>query len=1003
LLLFQTAPLSEVDVVLRQFTTTDGLSGNIVESVVQDADGYLWIGSQGGLDRYDGYVFKSYANRPETGFQGVYVRDIEFSPDGRMWVLCAEGYLNEYDPDTDSFKSIVLNEPGTDRLLGNAWHLQFDSESKITVIVVDRNPANVFQAIHLDLNNGRLWRDLIPVDRNWVEQLKSIPSYTQEFQAAHQAPDGSLWIPHQDGLLMKRSSDSLFKPIPLLDLWTTTRYGMRHISFDGDSILWISSFHRSLFKYDRRNGALKRYPFARDSNPWHFQYAYHTLQDPNNQDRLWLGTRSQGILEFDKRTGVYRRLRSKLKIPSDAYAHLVDRSGVVWFSGRGAGLFAMNSTTAVSSRFLSEVDVNGQSTPTDVTDLQSDGNGGMLVTTYTNGLYLLDESGQVKRQLNRVGSEWLPNVSLWSVTKSSEQDLWVSSSAGVARVVGPEWRIERPPQDIRGMTPPWHQFSRSVRADKNGLIWVGSANGLARIDLAMNEWTEFQHDPSDSTSIADNFTHTIMIDSRNTLWVGHASGCVSSASATNPQRFRRYTTGSDCRVYSFFEKKDGTILVGTASGVYQIDPERTGMTPVLEFDSLADQRVNSLFEDPSGRIWIGTTQGLHILNPLDQSWIQLKDVDGFHSDVITFRIMEDEKGRIWITTASGIVRFNHHRLDVGGAAYPIHIVDVRTLNRRSKSVDASGVIRLSHDENDVLIAVSNFDYRDPASQRWFFRLRGLHEDWVPATTQNLMQYTNLHPGSYQLDIRVESRYGYDQELLDSMIIDVVPAYWQTLWFKLGFTILLVGLIIGIVWIRYRKSVEIRETRETMLHDLHDDLSSVLASMQFNVRTLQPGAEIRPAVLGRLSDSARQASDIMRDLLWTVNPKEDQWGNLVARCKEFVAMSIDDHNILLTWDVTGDESATVPLDLKKQFMLVFKEIVTNCCKHAKASNVSIRLGLGHTLHLSVTDDGIGFDTSTHHKGVGMDSIRSRLTKAQASWTLTSAPGAGTRWEIRFLIR
>lgn len=1003
LVLLQSTQLGEFDVVLRQFTTGDGLSSNIVEVVVQDSLGFIWIGTQGGLERYDGYVFKSYSGVSESGFKGTYVRDIEFSPEGTMWVLCAEGYLNKYDPYLDKFVSFPILEPGTERLIGNAWHLYFTSAYQATIILIDRNPANIFQVVHMVLDSGNTWRELIPIDRKWVELLQRDPGFTQEIYPPETADDGSSWIPHRHGLLFKANGDSIYHQVSLPELPMNQTYSMRHLSLDGDSLLWISTLNHSVFCYDRRDGSLANHPFANSSDAWHYHYAYQTVQNPSDPHRLWVGTRSQGILELDKKTGIYRRLVSNIRIPSDTYVHLVDRSGVLWMSGRGAGLFAMNPTVSKTHRILTNETVGGQLTPIDVTDIQPDGQGRFLVATYTNGLYLLDSKGKILRHMSQVGPGFLPHHSIWSVDIDSDERLWIASSAGVAVSESDEWNFSRPEPEVTGYTSPWHQFSRSVRVDQNGTIWLGSANGLGRFDSVTKKWTAYAQDESDSTSIADNYIHTLFIDSKNTLWVGHAGGCVSERISDEPVRFRRHTNGQECRVYSFHERQDGTIWVGTSTGVFKIVRGSSQMEPVHELASVSNQRVNSFYDDKSGRVWMGTTQGLVIVDLVKNTNVKLLAIDGFHTDGFSYRLMEDQLGRIWASTFSGIIRFDDSSMSMANPMNGIHIVDARLLDSQGTSIPTVGGVRLSHKENSLLVAVSNFDYRDPASQQWYFRLNGLHEEWIPATNRNLMQYTSLDPGTYVLDVKVVSRYGYETSRDAALTVVVVPAYWQTVWFRLLVVLMVAVAIFMIAWTRYRKSVEVRETRERMLHDLHDDLSSVLASVQFNVNTLKPGGEIRPAALGRLEESARQAGDIMRDLLWTVNPKEDLWGNLVGRCKEFVAMSIDDHDIQLTWDVTGDESASVPLALKKQFMLVFKEIVTNCCKHSKARNVTFRMALGNVLHLIVQDDGVGFDTESHHKGVGMDSIRSRLTKAHAVWALTSAPGAGTRWEIRFPLR
>jgi ligand-binding sensor domain-containing protein len=1001
LLLLQSVLLTPLDVPLRQFTTEHGLSSNIVEAAVQDREGYIWFGTQGGLERFDGYVFKSYAGDSTSGFMGSYVRDIDIDANGTIWVLTTEGYLNRYVRESDRFDAFPIVDSDTGFRISNAWHLMFLDKHHAMVFSIDRNPENVFKAVHMDIPSMRMRIALIPVDEAWVaSQMR--PGYASEMHSVQTAPDGSQWLPHSDGLMYRPRSDTLFEALDLPLIAGTVRHTMRHLSFDGDSLVWIASFNNGLMRYDRNREVLSNYRFADVSAPWHFHYAYQVIQDPSDSDVLWLGTRSNGVLRFRKSTRSFEQIRSHKAIPIDTYVLLIDRAGVVWMGGRGTGLYAMNPTVTQSARFITNQLVNGQQTPIDITDLESDGAGGFWVSTYSNGLYRLASDGSILRQLNTVGSGFLPHMSIWSVDRAKNGALWISSSAGVRVSEKADFTFQNV-YSIATRHQPEGQFSRSVLSDHAGTVWVGSANGLGRSDHPASEWKAYYTDESDSSSIPENFIHTLFIDSKNRLWTGHQIGCVAQLVDKDTGRFQRYRMDRLCRVYSFHERKDGTIWVGTVAGVFRIREDLGTLEPVEWLSMVENDRVNSFHDDRMGRVWIGTTKGLVIADSASGTHFRLNAIDGFQSDAISYQMKRDEQGRVWIATFDGIVRFEDEKFDVSSFPFDIRVVEAVKLDPMQSSMNTNNRIRLGYHENDFRVAVSNFDFRDPESQTWYFRLNGLHDEWIRATSRNLMQYTSLSPGNYSLDVKVVSRYGYEQSQENVMEVDIVPAYWQTVWFRLMVFVSVLVAFGSIGYIRYRKSVEIRETRERMLHDLHDDLSSVLASVQFNVKTLQPGAEIRPAVLGRLSDSARQAGDIMRDLLWTVNPKEDQWGILVSRCKEFVAMSVDDQDIRMTWAVSGDETASVPLPLKKQFMLVFKEIVTNGCKHSKARNVAFTLALGNTLHLAVSDDGVGFDPDSARKGVGMESIRSRLAKTRAEWTLVSAPGEGTRWDIRFPLR
>ena len=588
-----------------RLSTDAGLSQTRIIQIVQDDQGFMWFGSQYGLNRYDGHTFKVFKHEPgrTDSLSGVFIYALFTDRTGTLWVGCDE-FLDKFDPVTETFTHYRIDATGAQGETVPVTHISQDHTGRLWLSTsrgLDR----------FDPSTGRIIR--YRHDPNNPFSLSS-----DEIRTTGEDREGTFWVGTSEGLdAFDRNTEKVTLHIPLQNLSGTSFYEDRFGAF------WIFQITGGgLALFDRKTNTLTHYSFHEGHLSDALQTGVMTMLE-DRDGNLWFGTFGDGLVKFDRQERKFIRYRNDPANPDslgeDNVATLFqDREGNIW-----AGLHMMAPNRFSTRPPLFEKFKHEPGSPNS------------LSGTMVNGIYQ-----------DREGILWISTINaLNRVDRKTGQYTFY-------RTAGP------------GVSP----RPTAIVQDRLGFLWVGSDNqGLTRFDPKTGQFRTFRHSPTDRYSLSSDYVTGLFVDHAGTLWATTFYGLDRFDPATS--HFTVYELDQQSAAQIDIEVKEdgqGMLWIGTHSaGLERFDPGIGRFTAIYKRDandptSLSNDRVNSVHFDNSGTMWVGTQEGLDKFDPKTGKFKTYYEQDGLPGNAVSC-ILEDERGRLWMSTNNGLSLFDPSR------------------------------------------------------------------------------------------------------------------------------------------------------------------------------------------------------------------------------------------------------------------------------------------------------------------------------------------------------
>ena len=786
------------DTVFQHLGQEQGMPGPIATAIAQDADGFLWVGTQAGLARWDGYRFRSYA--PDPALPGSlpdnYVLTLHVDTSGRLWIGTSAGGLARFDPRTDRFVVYPAGENG----LSNAFVRSIADDGLAGIWVATDGGLD-----HLDPASG-----VISHQRNDPADPLSLPD--NRVVALHRDRHGRLWIGTQKGLVRRDpDSDQLVAvPLPTADGRVPAVGGFCE---DSEGRLWIGTRGAGAYVIAARSEAAL--PVITGTSNLANERVFAIVEARAGE--IWIGTVNQGIVAIDPETTTTRAIAHEAAIPSSLSDNTIwamhrDRSGLVWVgTSRGLDRHDAQQRAVLTvfgakgrERGISDPDVisvlplpNGQvwvglgsngvdvlspdkaeviglrpdparpdsSLPSDRVLSMDHSNSSVYLGTQ-RGLFRGDFSGQSMTRMRLPGRD--PSLSV-DVVHAVGDTLWLGSWVdGLwqldARVPGSEQLIQHLP--IERLVD--RRINAIVSAGEQSL-WLGTANGLDRLQLDTLAITHIAPDAALATALPAGSITSLLIDARQRLWVSTLGGGIAildGAQGDAQPRFQRLTRAQGLpndNVNKLLAFGDGEVWASTDDGLAVVDVESLTIRALRRAQGVAIPAYwgASGAATAAGEMLFGGGGGLTIVQPpLLQPWRYPAPV------AIT-------------------------DLQVGGVKLPV-----------GQFGDDRGPIIIQPAANSIAVEFAALDFSAPERNRYAFQLIGYDRDWIETDVdRRLAVYTNLPPGDYRLALRGSNREGVFGERELSVPVQVLPAWFQTWWFRALLAIAALLVVYAIVQAR----------------------------------------------------------------------------------------------------------------------------------------------------------------------------------------------------------
>lgn len=935
ILLCISEPLIAQRYPFRAYSIEEGLSESVVNDLVQDNNGYFWFATGYGLNSFDGIRFTSYFE--ESGLNSNRIQALFKDEDGVLWIGTEAGvnYLKEDSIYANPHLAPLLSSTVTSIYQDSMGEYWFGTESSG---VWHYNKAG--QLVQYSRSNG--------LGDNSV-------------RAITEAPSGALWFATRNGITILR--DGNFRTF-------TTNNGLPDnkiwdIKFDQNGAAWIAT-RNGLAKF--RDGQLQI--FNEDSGLVNNHVRTLTITDTG----IWIGT-EEGISFFNgadfRNYKVGSGLSNQIVISS-----ATDREGNIWFGTYAGGVNLFLG--AYFENFSTE-----QNLPNNLVTSITEFRGRIWIGMYGGGITSLHNM-----QFDDMGvNSHLPDNQVYKLFTDSKNRMWIGMRDGLAII------DENGVNVISDEIFPFRRV-RDIMETRDGHYWISTyENGIVFYDgKSVTQYHE-------ENGLADNTVLGSVEGDDGSVWIATYGG-VSRFKEGEFHSFGIQEGLPNNGVMNIMKDAEGTIWVSTFGGIAWFNGLKFSNITVA--DGLPDRIGYFIKQSRDGHYWIGSTKGIIrfdagvYFNENQQNKAEafqlITKAQGLVADELNLgAVYEDYDGHFWFGSVDGVSHFDPTAYRGNFVPPQVHVLGIMASGR---SYAVSRDLEFNPDENFIEISFTGINFTAPNQIVYEYRLTGIDPGWQ-STSETVARYPSLPPGEYEFRLRASNANVAWSEEIKSLKFTIAPPFWMRWWFIL----LIAGLFAALVYLIYnyyrvRKMVDIERMRVRIASDLHDDVGASLTEIALQSDFLQAGnsdPKLRNS-LHQIGEQCRRIVTTLDDIVWSIDARNDSLGDLTDRMQDYVLNTLGQKDISVKYDFEHLKTSNkLPVSVKENLYLIFKEAVNNIAKYSNGTHVEISLESANDWYrLSVYDNGTAGE-GKKKSGQGLRNMQLRAERIAADLEINNEHG------------
>lgn len=997
----------------------NGLSHNQISAIYKDKEGFMWFGTQEGLNKYDGYTFKVFrhdAANPSS-LSDDRINNFYEGPGGKLWIDA--GYIyNIYDPVTEKFERNVLPVQKQMGLPfnqypdlikkdsnGNFWYLFNKNQIYVCdtsghrVRIIEHRNTPLFKPDNITYvepdHRGGMWimfetgvLQKINVNTGKVvytsHALSREAGYTKRFYRCIADRQGCLWVYEAGSGTGIYYLDPVNNKLQHFD--NKSSIGrlncniINNIVEDNKGVMWVATDHGGINLIDK-NTFKVRYILNQEDDPMSISENSGILY-MDDQGIMWFGTYKRGINYYHENIIKFPIYRHYLSVPgsliyNDVNHFAEDGAGNLWIGTNGGGLFYFNRSTGKFRQYKHQEDNTNSLSNDIVISLCVDHEKKLWIGTYFGGLDCFDGKKFIHYRHNPKNSTTVADDRIWSLLEDSSNRLWVGTLQGGLD------RFDRQTQTFIHY-PPFQPNSvnsgqiSNIFEDKDQNLWFGGYYGLDVLIKKTGQFVHYIHDPANSNSLIMNNVTSVVQDRQGLMWIG------------------------------------------TSEGLNILDTKSRKFYRVSKDDGLPDNMIISILEDNSGSMWVSTSQGLSNIvlkraknQPYTFQFHNFNESDGLQgSEFNPNCCFKTKKGELIFGGAAGFNLFDPAKISYNENKPVLVFTDLLMFNKPlspgdnvnghvilSRSISATEAISLKYNENAFSIAFAGINYLNSGKTVLQYKLEGFDKVWFNDLKAQRATYTNLDPGTYTFKVRAINSAGKPFEKSLKLAITITPPFWKT---PLAYTLYLLSIIGAILYARHRgiKKIENkfaleRERQEArrmhevdtmkinfftnISHEFRTPLSLILAPIEKMLKSADDRDSQRKLML--VHQNAKRLLNMINQLLdlskisahkLDLNLQEgDIIKSIKESCEQFLELAEKKH-IKFSFRYVGD-AIVVQFDSDKIERILFN-LLSNAIKFTPENGlVGVEVALISAtesemsiLEIKVKDSGIGIAPDMQQK-------------------------------------
>lgn len=781
-------------------TIEQGLSQSSINSVIQDSKGFMWFGTQDGLNRFDGYSFTVFKHDPldSNTISNNFVHHLYDDRMGSLWIGTDKG-LDRLDLRSGKFTHFLH--------FGRTTAIYADSGLLWIGTSGGGGLYQFYPGTSSDLPLTNIVRNSSDFENSDIKSILKDRS-------------GSLWIGTSNGLYKRTASGENHHSLFHSPSQGRTTAGNRIYCMTEDKRhrIWIGT-NRGITRYDPINGL-----FEQIELPGKAVIGINSiLQDSSGA--IWAAS-DGGLYILYANSEIFSLVKSDAARPyslnSDFLSSLFQSTdGTIWIGSFNQGINKYNPHRNKFIHYAHDSQNANSLSNNDVWAFCEDHNGNIWVATDA-GLNHIRKSETGFEAFSHffhdpADPQSLIDNRVWSLFKDRKDNIWIGTDGGLSKISKNQIPSLRPKfinyvhnSLLRNTLV--HDRITVIREDRNGLLWIGTSGGISIFDTDKESFVSYQNVPDDSSSLSHNRILSLFEDRNGAMWIGTSGGGLNKFEKSSSSFIHYLNNPSDVkslgnnRVTSIYQDSSGIFWIGTlGGGLNRFNEEKREFINFTEKDGLPNNAVYGIVEDRNGYFWISTNKGISRFSPrLDFSaegrpkgvFRNYSVNDGLQSSEFNSgSYFQSKKGGVFFGGINGFNVFEPNKISDNPHIPPTAITYIKRLSKNSdpiRFISDNDRIELSYRDQGIAIEFASLDYTSTELNRYAYMMEGFDKDWNYSSAKHDITYTNLDQGEYIFRVKGSNHDQVWNEIGTAIHITVTPPFWKSLWFRI---LILFGVII----------------------------------------------------------------------------------------------------------------------------------------------------------------------------------------------------------------